>query len=269
MWTFHPTGWSHQILFIYIYTVSVYTCITLVVSVLPVPGPSGAKDKSWNSRDCPSVAEEGSSTRRTRLPLPRTVHAAFCLMVESLTTEAATLAFSMPPTFCLPITKQWQGQGNLAWELLVSKRARPQSIVESRFIVSSVPVAVLHLPKIYVMEDGFIMFYHRSTLPVVWFRLKLQLCFFLPCLRPRHSIHMKTAFEVLDRCHPEYCGSNCGLVTKISRRDHAQLGGHRQETQSVVYSTGCYLIREVSCEFCDNKLGAGFLARISFWNIRS
>lgn len=31
------------------------------------------------------------------------------------------------------------------------------------------------------------------------------------------------------------------------------------ETQSVAYSTGCYLIREVSCEFCENKLGVTYV----------
>lgn len=30
------------------------------------------------------------------------------------------------------------------------------------------------------------------------------------------------------------------------------------ETQSVVYTTGTYIIREVSCEFCDNKLGVTY-----------
>ena len=32
-------------------------------------------------------------------------------------------------------------------------------------------------------------------------------------------------------------------------------GGRWQDTQTVVYTTGSYVIREVCCEFCDNKLG--------------
>ncbi len=32
-------------------------------------------------------------------------------------------------------------------------------------------------------------------------------------------------------------------------------GGGWQDTQTVVYTTGSYVIREVCCEFCDNKLG--------------
>eukprot|EP00931_Biecheleriopsis_adriatica_P056324 TRINITY_DN33375_c0_g1_i1.p1 TRINITY_DN33375_c0_g1~~TRINITY_DN33375_c0_g1_i1.p1 ORF type:complete len:262 (-),score=63.49 TRINITY_DN33375_c0_g1_i1:60-845(-) len=30
------------------------------------------------------------------------------------------------------------------------------------------------------------------------------------------------------------------------------------ETQAVVYTTGTYMVREVSCEFCDNKLGVTY-----------
>eukprot|EP00913_Durusdinium_trenchii_P000066 g60.t1 len=32
----------------------------------------------------------------------------------------------------------------------------------------------------------------------------------------------------------------------------------REDTQTVVYTTGSYVIREVSCEFCDNKLGVTY-----------
>lgn len=39
-----------------------------------------------------------------------------------------------------------------------------------------------------------------------------------------------------------------------------------EETQSVVYSTGCYLIREVSCEFCENKLGNSCEGLSGGWN---